>query len=423
MYWAFAMAEKRKFLLPLALVGLLIVGGAPVLARLTGQLNNAPKSLVDEVWQTVDREYVDGSFNKHDWQAVRRQLLARNYENDEDAYKAIRKALALLNDPYTRFLAPKEFAELKEETKGELVGVGIALGVSKKEKLPLVVKTFKGSPAESAGVQNLDLITAVDDQTTTGVSLETISRRIRGKSGTPVKLTLRRSAKEVVSLTITRRSITIPVVESSLRTVGKHKFGYVQLQEFSEQAAPQMQQAVDTLSSQGVEGWILDMRGNPGGLVEAAVEIANLFLEDGTIVSVVDRKGVRETLSADKHPHTKLPLIILVDGGTASAGEILAGALQDNHRATLVGKTTFGKGIIQQVNTLSNGAGVNVTIAHYLTPSGKDIHKKGIVPDVVSIIPPALLKTLKASQVATAADPQYTKGLEVLKGKLEAGTL
>ncbi len=416
------MAEKRKFLLPLALVGLLVVGGAPVLARLAGQLNNAPKSLVDEVWQTVDREYVDGSFNKHDWQAVRRQLLERNYESDEDAYKAIRKALALLNDPYTRFLAPKEFAELKEETKGELVGVGIALGLSKKEKLPLVVKTFKDSPAEGAGVQNLDLITAVDDQTTTGVTLEAVSRRIRGKSGTPVKLTLRRSAKEVVSLTITRRSITIPVVESSLRTLGKHKFGYVQLQEFSEQAPPQMQQAVDTLSTKGAEGWILDLRGNPGGLVEAAVEIANLFLEDGTIVSVVDRKGVRETLSADGRPHTKLPLIILVDGGTASAGEILAGALQDNHRATLVGAKTFGKGIIQQVNTLSNGAGVNVTIAHYFTPSGKDIHKKGIVPDVQAVIPPALLKTLKANQVATAADPQYSRGLEVLKGKLEPGS-
>ncbi|MBC7881598.1 MAG: PDZ domain-containing protein [Anaerolineae bacterium] len=417
------MAEKRKFLLPLALVGLLIVGGAPVLARLAGQLNNAPKSLVDEVWQTVDREYVDGSFNKQDWQAVRRQLLARNYESDEDAYKAIRKALALLNDPYTRFLAPKEFAELKEETKGELVGVGIALGLSKKEKLPLVVKTFKGSPAEGAGVQSLDLITAVDDQTTTGVALETISRRIRGKSGTPVKLTLRRSAKKMVSLTITRRSITIPVVESSLRTFGKHKFGYLQLQEFSEQAAPQMQLAIDTLSAQGAKGWILDMRGNPGGLVEAAVEIANLFLEDGTIVSVVDRQGLRETLRADGRPHTKLPVIILVDGGTASAGEILAGALQDNRRATLVGATTFGKGIIQQVNTLSNGAGVNVTIAHYLTPSGKDIHKKGIVPDVKALIPPALLKTLKANQVATAADPQYARGLEVLKSKLELGKI
>lgn len=412
------MPDRRKLLVTAALLGLLLVSTAPGLARLRNRLADSPKSVVDEVWQTVEREYVDGTFNKRDWGQVRKQLLSKDYASREDAYKAIRVALKQLNDPYTRFLPPKEFNALKEQTKGELVGVGIALGVSEKDKLPVVLRTFKDSPAESAGLRAQDRILAVDRKPTAGVSLDEVSQRIRGKSGSQVRLTLRRLDTPKIDVTVTRRAIAIPAVESFLRTMGTNKIGYIQLLEFSEQAAPQMRKAIDELSAQGVQGWVLDLRGNPGGLVDAAVEVANLLLPEGNIVSVVDRKGLRETLSSDGKPDTRLPMVVLVDKGTASAGEILAGALKDNQRAILVGTVTFGKGVIQQVNALSDGSGVNVTIARYLTPAGTDINKKGITPNVQATIPVEVLKKLKTEQIGTLADPQYKKAVELLRAKL-----
>jgi carboxyl-terminal processing protease len=413
------MPDRRKLLLTLSFLCLLAIGSAPGLARFRSSLADSPKALVDEVWQTVAREYVDGTFNKHDWQQVRRQLLGRQYANKEEAYKAIRLALRELGDPYTRFLSPKEFSELREQTRGELVGIGVSLGVSEKEKLPIVLRTFKQSPAATAGVRTQDRILTVDERPTAGRSLDDVSGRIRGPEGTQVRLGIRRADGERLQLTITRRPVTIPVVEAFLRTDNGRRIGYIQLLEFSEQAAPQIREALDSLGAQGAEGWILDLRGNPGGLVDAAVNVANLFLNGGNIVSVVDRQGLRETVQADRRARTQAPLVVLVDGGTASAGEILAGALQDNRRATLVGTRTFGKGVIQQVNALSDGSGVNVTIARYLTPAGRDINKKGITPDIKAEIPPKVLKTLKVEQVGTAADPQYRRALEALGTHLD----
>lgn len=417
--------DFRKAALSLLLLGLL--DASAVLAQAVPQqarahfrvrLEDSPKAIVDEVWQTVNREYVDNSFNQNDWLLARKQLLEREYASKEEAYKAIRATLKELGDPYTRFLDPREFQALKDQTSGELVGVGLTLGASPTNKLPVIMSTLKGSPATKAGVQAKDQLVAVDDKPTTGVPLDKVSSLIRGDSGTKVTLTVLRGDKQKLSFTITRAPIELPAVQAVLKEEDGKKLGYIQLQEFSEKATPEMKRAFKELTEQGAQGWVLDLRGNPGGLLDAATAIANLLLDQGTIVSTVNRQGVQEKLVSDRAPQTTLPTVVLVDGGSASASEILAGALKDNNRATLVGTKTFGKGVIQQVNALTDGSGVNVTIAHYLTPAGNDIHKKGITPDVVVPITEEVRKKFTADKLGTSADPQYQRAATILAAKL-----
>ncbi len=412
--------------LVLSLTGGIAANAAPqpavkLRAEYEVKLADSPKAVVDEVWQTVNREFVDNTFNKQNWLATRTQLLGRDYKNKEDAYEAIRKSLKVLNDPYTRFLDPREFQALRVQTSGELVGVGIQLGVSPATKLPFVVKTIEDSPATKAGVKAKDELVAVDGKSTAKLDISEVSRMIRGDRGTKVILSVVREGQRL-NYTITRAPIELQVVTSALKLEDGRKIGYIRLQEFSDKAPREMQRAIAGLQRQGVQGWVLDLRGNPGGLLDAATRIANLLLTRGTIVSTVDRQGVQDKLVADRQPLTDLPLVTLVDGGSASASEILAGALQDNGRATLIGTKTFGKGVIQQVNALSDGSGVNVTIAHYLTPSGNDIHKKGITPNVVIPFTEELRKTFTAEQIATATDPQYQGALTVLAGLIDKPT-
>ncbi|UFP96018.1 S41 family peptidase [Gloeobacter morelensis] len=405
----------------LSLVGSAAVTAAPkqpvkLRAEYEARLEDSPKAIVDEVWQTVDREFVDPTFNKQNWIAARGQLLGRDYKSKEEAYEAIRNSLKVLGDPYTRFLDPREFQALRDQTSGELVGVGIQLGVSQASKLPVVVKTLEDSPASRSGIQAKDELLAVDGKPTAKLEIGEVSRMIRGDRGTQVTLSVLRSGQKM-SFTITRAPIELKVVTSSLKEENDRKVGYIRLAEFSEKAPSEMQRAFAKLSEAGAQGWVLDLRGNPGGLLDAATRVASLVLDQGTIVSTVDRAGTQDQLTADRHPVTNLPLVVLVDQGSASASEILAGAIQDNRRGTLVGMKTFGKGVIQQVNALSDGSGVNVTIAHYLTPSGNDIHKKGIQPDVVVAFPEEARKA--PIEPATGADIQYQRAVTVLAKLIE----
>lgn len=381
------------------------------------KLEDSPKQVVDEVWQTVDREFVDNTFNKQDWSATRTHLLDRDYKTKTEAYEAIRDALKSLGDPYTRFLDPREFQALRDLTSGELVGVGIQLGVSTTSKLPTIIRTIDESPASRAGLQAKDELIAVDGKATEKIKIEEVSRMIRGDQGTQVTLTVMRGAQKL-DFKLTRAPIELQVVTSALKVENGRKIGYVRLQEFSDKSPAEVKKAITGLESQGAQGLILDLRSNPGGLLDAATRIANLFLPQGTIVSTVNRQGVKEQLPSARRAQTKLPLVVMVDSGSASASEILAAALQENRRAVLVGTKTFGKGVIQQVNPLSDGSGVNVTIAHYLTPLGNDIHKKGIMPDVVAPFPEDLRKNFTIEQLGTTADVQYGQAVTVLDGKI-----
>lgn len=362
-------------------------------------LHSSPKEIVDEVWQLVDRHYVDGSFNQVDWQAVRRQLLNRNYSSKEEAYVAIRRSLQLLNDPYTRFMTPQEFNLLTTQTAGELSGIGIRLGLDQKTKQMTIVEPIDGSPATQAGIEAGDRLLAIDDYSTSKMTLEEASRRIRGQAGTSIKLQLFRPSRGQFSLVLTRAVIEIPSVRYQVKEEGGQRIGYIYLSEFTSHATEQVRMAIRRLEAENVAGFVLDLRGNPGGLLQSGIDIARLWLDQGVIVRTVDRGGHSEQSAATESALTDLPLVVLVDNQSASSSEILTGALQDHQRAIVVGNTTYGKAFVQSIHSLTDGSGLAVTVAHYYTPKGTDISQKGITPDV-------LVPLTKDQQQALQKNPQ-----------------
>ncbi len=388
-----------------------------------------PKAIVDEAWQIVNAEYVDGTFNNSSWAKVREEYLSKDYKSPQEAYKAVRKMLAKLKDPYTRFMEPKAYASMQVDTSGELTGVGIQIDIDPQTKELLVIAPIEDTPAAKAGIQSKDVVKAIDGLATKGMSREEAVGKIRGKVGSSVKFTIRRGT-EVFDVDLVRSRIELKAVKSDTRplsgavgvgTQPTGQLGYIRLSQFTGTAAKEMRQAVQELNKKKVDGFVLDLRSNPGGLLYASAEIAELFMEEGTIVSTQNRDGEVERLSANHHSLTDKPVVILVNEGSASASEILSGALKDNKRAILVGAKTFGKGLVQSVHSLSDGSGMAVTIAHYKTPSGADIHKKGIQPDFKVALP----KKFKAIEVATAADPQYVQAVQALTkviAQAKAGT-
>ncbi len=383
---------------------------------------DSPKVIVDEAWQLVNQNYVDGTFNQNDWQAVRQELLKKNYANKEEAYTALRTALKRLQDPYTRFMDPEQFASLTTQTSGELSGVGIRLESNKVTKILTVVEPIPGSPAVKAGVQAGDQIIAIDGKTTQAMDVETASSLIRGKVGTPVTLKIHRSSGQNLSIPINREVIELSTVVYSLKQEGVHKIGYIRLSEFSAHASTQLQKAIRELGKQQASAYILDLRGNPGGLLNASIDIARMWLQKGLIVRTVDRVGHDDSISANQTALTQLPLVVLVDGNSASSSEILTGALKDNGRATVVGTKTFGKALVQSVNQLSDGSGLAVTIAHYFTPNGTDINHKGIVPNIEAALSANDVAQLSAQPalLATKADPQYSQAVRSVTQLLKA---
>ncbi|MEQ9669414.1 carboxyl-terminal processing protease CtpB [Coleofasciculus sp. G2-EDA-02] len=385
-------------------------------------LQDSPKTVVDEVWQIVNQEYVDPSFNQVDWRATRQQLLNRNYTSVEQAYQAIRDALEPIGDPYTRFLEPEQFKALTDQTAGELSGVGIRMGVDEKTKKLVIVEPIQNSPAFEAQLKSGDKILAIDGKSTQGMSAEEASALIRGEVGSSVILQISRQGQSPFDVTLTRAQIELPSVHYTLKNEGQMQVGYISVDEFSSHAAEQMQRAIRNLDSQKVDGYVLDLRGNPGGLLYASIEIARMWINDGEIVHTVDRKGGEQKFSANKTALTQLPLVVLVDGNSASASEILAGALKDNKRAMVVGSTTFGKAVVQSVHSLSDGSGLAVTISRYYPPSGIDINHKGIAPDVKIDLTRAQQQRLVTQPMlrATIEDPQYKQAITILENTVLA---
>ncbi|MBF2029740.1 MAG: PDZ domain-containing protein [Oscillatoriales cyanobacterium C42_A2020_001] len=379
----------------------------------------SPKELVDEVWQIIDRTYVDATFNQVDWKKTRTEYLKKNYANREDAYKAIREMLKKLNDPYTRFMDPQEFRNMQIETSGELTGVGIQLAADEKTKNLTVIAPIEDSPAFAAGILAKDIILKIDDKSTEGMDVNKAVTLIRGPVGTQVKLTIQRGEKQV-DYVIKRAKIEIHPVRVSEQQTPQGKVGYIRLVQFSANAPTDMQKAIEKMEKQQVAGYVLDLRGNPGGLLYTSVDIARMWLQKGAIVSTVNRQGEQDRERANGRSLTNKPLVVLVDGGSASASEILSGALQDNRRAVLVGTKTFGKGLVQSVRSVGDNCGLAVTIAKYLTPSGRDINKHGIDPDVSVQLSEAQRKELSSNRdkVGTSEDPQFAKAVEVLNQKI-----
>jgi carboxyl-terminal processing protease len=379
----------------------------------------SPKELVDEVWQIINQTYVDGTFNKVDWRSVRNEYLGREYANKEEAYKAVREMLKKLGDPYTRFMDPEEFQNMQIDTSGELTGVGIQLAKDEQTNLLTVVAPIEDTPAFKAGILAKDVIVKIDGKPTKGMEVDDAVKLIRGKPGTPITLTVLRGEKEF-DYPLTRERIEIHPVRAHVDQTPAGKVGYIRLTQFSAQASSEMREKIQEYEKQNVSGYILDLRSNPGGLLYSSVDIARMWIPDGAIVSTVDRQGEVERQRANNGALSDKPLVVLVDGGSASASEILSGALQDNKRATIVGTKTFGKGLVQSVRGLGDGSGLAVTIAKYLTPSGRDINKHGIDPDVVFDLNDQQRKALQQdrTQIGTFKDPQFVKAFDVLKQEI-----
>ena len=377
---------------------------------------DSPKAVIDEAWQIVHQEYVDGSFNQTDWQLTRQELLGQEYTSREAAYSALRGALQQLNDPYTRFLSPSEYSDLTDQTSGEVSGIGIYVQKDSTTGDVLITEVASGSPAEQADLRVGDKIMLVDGQSTARLTLQGVSQKLRGEEGSQVTLTISRNDGSPRSVVITRARIEVATVEHTLKDFSNRPIGYIRLLEFNAHAAEQMEAAIRDLQDQGVEGFVLDLRGNPGGLLLASIDISRMWLQHGPIVRTLDREGSDESISANRTALTDLPLTVLVDGRSASSSEILTGALQDNGRATVVGSTTFGKALVQSLHGLADGSGLTVTVAHYFTPNGTDISKKGITPDVEIGLSATERRDLfnNPTLLGTDADSQFLRAAEVL---------
>ncbi|BAT54155.1 carboxyl-terminal protease [Nostoc sp. NIES-3756] len=416
-------SAKNHSLLQIAMIGGAIATTATVslfgpawTRSVRAALQDSPKAVVDQVWQLVNSEYVDGKFNQQDWLTVRKNLLSKEYSSKEEAYVAIREALQKLNDPYTRFLDPQQFEALTSQTSGEVSGIGIRMELNETTKRLTVLEAIDNSPALKAGIKAGDEILAIDGKPTHQMKVDDASKLIRGKEGTAITLRLGRTGNNTFDLKLTRAKIEVPTVSYNLKQEGNRRVGYIRLREFSAHASEQMERAIRNLNGQKVDSYVLDLRGNPGGLLQASIEIARMWLNDGGIVRTVNRQGVNENTRANRTALTKLPLAVLVDGNSASASEILTGALKDNKRAVVVGSQTFGKALVQSVHELPDGSGLAVTIAHYYTPNGTDINHKGIAPDIKLELTEAQERQLASNPklIATQNDPQYARAIAVL---------
>ncbi|KAL2621949.1 hypothetical protein R1flu_002154 [Riccia fluitans] len=348
-----------------------------------------------EAWRAVDRAYVDKSFNGQSWFRYREDALRKEPMNTrEETYTAIKKMLATLDDPFTRFLEPEKFKSLKSGTSGALTGVGLEVGFDvssggASEDL-VVVSPVSGGPAGRAGILPGDLILAIDGVATHGMGLYDAAQRLQGPLNSAVELTvLNKTTTAPKTVTVLREKITLNPVTWKLCEIPRSdkdpaKIGYIRLSTFNSNSSRAVRTAIENLRDSGATSFVLDIRNNSGGLFPAGVEIAKMWLDKGVIAYISDSKGVRDIYETDGEEAiaTTEPLTVLVNRGTASASEVLAGALKDNKRALIVGEPTFGKGRIQSIFELSDGSGMAVTVARYETPAHINIDKVGITPDL-----------------------------------------
>jgi carboxyl-terminal processing protease len=353
-------------------------------------------------------EQTGGSFDLfwEAWEIIQQDFYGELPDEEEMTYGAIRGATGALDDPYTAFIDPAAAEHRRQTDGGSYEGIGAL--VSMEEGRLTIVEPFEGGPADTAGLRADDIVLQVDETPIENMSIYEAIALILGPAGTEVRLTILREGEEPLEVTVVRDQIDIPVVEYELLPEG---IGYISMFDFSTEASAKLAGAIEALQAQNPAGLILDLRGNPGGYLHESVLTAGLFLPQDSVV-LIERTneeevilrpedyGAREPLAAD------IPLVVLVNGGSASASEIVAGALQDYGRAVLIGEQTFGKGSVQLVHQLSNGAELRVTKARWFTPNDNAINGEGLEPDLVV--------ELTAEDAEADLDPQLARAIELL---------
>ena len=317
---------------------------------------------------------------------------------------AIKGMVESLGDPHSLYMDAKMFKEFMIETGGSFGGVGIVVGV--KDKKLLVISPIEGTPGEQSGIKSGDQIVGIDGQPTKDMPLDGAVSKIRGPEGTTVVLSIKRGNEEPKDYSLVRSNIQIRTVSSKMLP---NQIGYIRISMFNENTGSDFNKQYQELENQGMKAVVLDLRDDPGGLLEECVKVANRFVPQGPIVSVVTRDGKRETHTSNL-PAVKYPVAVLVNGGSASASEIVAGAIQDTQAGTLIGTKTYGKGSVQTLVRLDGSTAIKLTIAKYLTPNDRSINGIGIEPDIVLDAPPPKDQ---------ASDIQLQKAIEVVSGKLK----
>ena len=330
--------------------------------------------------------------------------------NDEELIEgAVKGYVDALGDPYTTYYTKKEMTTIMEETNGNFVGIGVYMTKDFEKNAILIIKPIENSPAEKAGILPGDLITKVDDVEYTGDKLEEASNKIRGEEGTKVKLEIYRNG-ETKTFELTRTKVVVSHVTTK---VLNNDIGYIAISDFEGECASEFETKYKQLEKQGIKKLIIDIRNNGGGIVDEALKIANMLVDkDSTLLITKDKSDKEEVTKATEKPIINIPTVVLVNEYSASASEILAGALKDNGKATLVGTKTYGKGIIQELHQLSDGSGLKITVSEYYTPNHNAIHKIGITPDVeVDLSEDVKQQTT----IQEKDDNQLQKAIEILK--------
>ena len=335
-----------------------------------------------------------------------------DYDKDEMVDTIYKAVMSSLGDPYTVYYTADEFNAFMESSSGSYCGIGVVVQQNMQTGLVTAVRPYEDCPGYEAGIRPGDLILAVDGTEITGMDLNTAVALIKGEEGTSVTITLQRD-EEVFDVEVTRRQIDVKTVNYRMMD---DNIGYIQIEEFDEVTSDQFSQALDSLIEQGMEALVIDIRNNPGGILDTVVAMLDELLPEGTIVSVKDRNGTAQEYTSDADTKLTVPLTVLINGNSASASEIFAGAIKDYGVGTLVGTTTYGKGIVQTAFSLSDGTGVKITIEDYYLPSGKSIHKVGVDPDVEIDLPDEL-KTYVT--IPEDEDVQLQKAIEILKEQLQ----
>jgi len=359
--------------------------------------------ILDEIYGVIREDFVDQT-------AVDEQALRQG---------AIDGIVEALNDPHTIYIDPESYALGVDVISGEFQGIGARVEQDSTTGEIIIIAPFRDSPAEIAGIRSGDVVVAVDGESTQGWSVSEAVRRIRGPEGTEVALSVRHSNGETEDVTVTRATIVIPTVFTNpLEDADGNPvsdLAYVDLEQITEKTVPDLRNTVAEMVDQGYRGIILDLRRNPGGSLSATVDIADLFLDGGRILTQVDREG-NET-SFDAHPGDvgeDIPLVLLVGPGSASGAEVIAGALRDHQRAVLVGETTFGKGSVNHLRELSDGGAIYITIARWLTPNGEQIEGIGLAPDIPV--------TPSEEDIEADRDVQLYSAIDQLRQEVQAGT-
>ncbi|GAB6100100.1 S41 family peptidase [Halanaerocella petrolearia] len=347
-------------------------------------------------------------------------VVKKNYVEKPDMDKlltgAINGMLKSLDDPYTVYLPPQEYENMKEDFSGKYSGIGIV--ITMKNNQLTVVSPIKGTPGDKAGLKAGDMIMTINSKSTKGMTMKKAVSIMKGKAGTDVTLEIKRKKKETdqnnqsqmkyenLTIDITRAEIEVPYVTSELK---EDKIGYIRLSQFIQEVGPKISDRIEKLHKKGTQAFILDLRNNPGGILQQANEVTSNFIAEGKVVSVKDREGHKKTYSVVKKIDAiNAPLVILVNKGSASASEIVTGAIQDHTRGVVIGKQTFGKGVVQSVVPFPDGSAVKLTTARYYTPQGRYINHEGIKPDIIV-----------EQNLDTPEDEQLQKAIKVLQQKLK----